>query len=177
MVSASLQALLDQLDLLLGRRGRSFRFLLKGVQDVQRSFEADGVDRPVRVSVMGSDSSRTPRPPNPFSALGQTPGLNPPPFTRSASSEGPEQSRARKGAVQSDSDHIPMAAPTHGRPLTAPLRARLCFGQAALQATFSRTRTYRLSAGSCSVLGCSLRCWARKRAYPISSFTASGRSR
>ncbi len=36
-----------------------------------------------------------------WSPLVQSPGLNPPPFRRSASSEGSQQSRARKGAVQS----------------------------------------------------------------------------
>ena len=43
-----------------------------------------------------------------------------------------------------------MAAPRRWLPSTAPLRARLCFGPVTLQATFSRTRTCRLSADSCS---------------------------
>ena len=39
--------------------------------------------------------------------------LKPAVFSRSAWSEGSEQSRARKGAVQSGSGGIPMAALTH----------------------------------------------------------------
>ena len=35
-----------------------------------------------------------------------------------------------------------MAAPTHGRPPAAPLRARLCFGQATLQALNEAAQAY-----------------------------------
>ena len=58
----------------------------------------------------------------------------------------PKQSRARKGAVKSGCGQIPMTSLTHRPLLTAPFRARLCFGSVALQATFSRTGTRRTGA-------------------------------
>jgi len=52
---SSPQPRLDYLDISLGRCNVALRFLLEGVQDINDLGEPDGMDAPIRVSVMVVD--------------------------------------------------------------------------------------------------------------------------